>query len=27
MRKKKLIYFELKFGKVICNTQIIYAKN
>lgn len=27
MRKKKLINFELKFGKVICNTQIVYAKD
>tara|TARA_A100000164_G_scaffold382089_1_gene438177 strand:+ start:2221 stop:2985 length:765 start_codon:yes stop_codon:yes gene_type:complete len=27
MKKKKLIDFELKFGKIICNTQIVYAKN
>ena len=27
MKQKKLIDFEIKFGKVICNTQILYAKN
>ena len=27
MKKKKLINFEFKFGKIICNTQIIYARN
>ena len=27
MKQKKLINFEKKFGKIICNTQIVYAKN
>ncbi len=27
MKKKKLISFDNKFGKIICNTQIIYASN
>ena len=27
MKQKKLINFEIKFGKIICNTQIVYAKN
>lgn len=27
MKKKKQINFEIKFGKIICNTQIVYAKN
>ena len=26
MKKKNLINFEIKYGKIICNTQIIYAK-
>ncbi len=26
MKRKKLINFEVKYGKIICNTQIIYAK-
>ena len=26
MRKKKIINFDIKFGKIICNTKIIYAK-
>ena len=27
MKRKKLIDFEIKFGKIICSTKIIYAKN
>lgn len=27
MKRKKLINFEIKFGKIICSTKIIYAKN
>ena len=27
MKKKNLINFEMKYGKIICNTQIVYAKN
>lgn len=26
MKKKNLINFEIKYGKIICNTQIVYAK-
>ncbi len=26
MKRKKLINFEIKYGKIICNTQIVYAK-
>ena len=26
MKKKNLINFEKKYGKIICNTQIVYAK-
>ena len=26
MKKKKLINYDLKFGKIICSTKIIYAK-
>ena len=27
MKKKNLINFEIKYGKIICNTQIVYATN
>ena len=27
LKKKKLIHFEEKFGKVICNTSILLCKN
>ena len=26
MKKKKLINFEIKYGKIICSTQIVYAR-